>query len=339
MYPPRQDHPGARWLITNRGVAKRAVFETRQDVERFYDALSDVVSLGLIEVHAFVFMTTHFHLSLTSVYGDVSRAMCLATNAFVRWWNRSRRRDGPLFHRRFHGRRIGDDAHWVATLRYIDLNPVRAGMCRVPSDHPFGSARAYRFGTGPEWLSRREVNRTVQDADTRKPFSGADYDAFVCAADADADEYLVEHAARHPDRPPPPLEDLIRTASRRDRAWMEWKAALADGMSVGAAFLPPRAALRAARIVGRHLARNPLPTGRANVERNVAAGLLRTAAGRRIGEIATDLAVAQSTALKAVRRHDSWMNESPRYADVVARALQGAVRRTFPPLTGPSAGR
>ncbi len=142
----RRDHPGADWLITNRGIAKRAVFETRQDVERFYEALREVVELGLIEVHAFVFLTTHFHLLVRSVDGEISRAMKLVMNAYVRWFNRSRKRDGPLFATRFHGSLIKDPEHWVAALRYVDLNPVRARMCELPSDHPFGSARSWNRG-------------------------------------------------------------------------------------------------------------------------------------------------------------------------------------------------
>ena len=74
MRPLREDHPDKDWLITNRGLAKRAVFETRQDVERFCEALGRAVALGLIEVHAFVFMTTDFPLRLISVSGAACRA-------------------------------------------------------------------------------------------------------------------------------------------------------------------------------------------------------------------------------------------------------------------------
>ena len=88
MRSPRDDYPGASWLITNRGIAKRAVFETRLDIERFCAALTRVVALGLVEVDAFVFPTTHFHLILRSLIGEISLAMKLLTNEFVRWFGR-----------------------------------------------------------------------------------------------------------------------------------------------------------------------------------------------------------------------------------------------------------
>ena len=92
MRPHRVDEPGTRWMITNRGIAKRAVFETRQDVERFCELLAEVVELGLLEVRALVFMTTHLHLLLESTTGEISRAMRLVGNGFVRWLHRRLRR-------------------------------------------------------------------------------------------------------------------------------------------------------------------------------------------------------------------------------------------------------
>jgi len=329
----------ADWLISNRGLAKRAVFETRRDVERFSEALAKVIAKGLIEVHAFVFVTTHFHLLLRSLAGEISLAMKLVTNEFVRGFNRTRKRDGPLFVGRFHGRRIEDVAHWDAALRYVDLNPVRAKMCAIPSEHPYGSARAYRFETGPSWLSRGRVIEALGDALRPAAYEPALYDELACSADAETNAYLIERLARSPQRAAPPLTDLIRIASLRQQGWMEWKAALADGTRVGTAFLPPREAARTARTVARMLKRDPLPVGRAQTERDLVVGLLRTSAGRTIAEVATDLSVARSTVHAAERRYRAWMQKSTRYSNLVARALQNAVRRAFPPPRHPLALR
>jgi len=92
----REDHPGRRWHLYNRGIAKRAVFETARDAEYFLALIGAAVAAGLIEVHAFSRMTTHFHLLACSVAGDVSAAMQRIVNPFVRWFNRTRKRDGPL---------------------------------------------------------------------------------------------------------------------------------------------------------------------------------------------------------------------------------------------------
>ena len=50
-----------------------------------------------------------------------------------------------LFRGRYKARLIEDDVYWETVVRYIDLNPVRARMCTVPSAYPFGSARIVDF--------------------------------------------------------------------------------------------------------------------------------------------------------------------------------------------------
>ena len=112
---------------------------------------------------------------------------------------------------------------------------------------------------------------------------------------------------------------------------MEWKAALADGMQVGTAFLSPLAALRAARAAERLLRRRGAPPGARTLERDLACGLLCHAAGRNVTEIASDVGAARSTVHGAMRRHRAWMTSVPRYEDAVALALASAVRRALPP--------
>ena len=334
-HPPRDDHPGAWWHLTNRGIAKRAVCETREDVERFYDALGSAIGAGLLEVHAFTILTTHYHILARSPVGDVSGAMQIVGNRFVRWFNRTRRRDGSLYRGRFAGRRIDDPDYWCNVLRYIDLNPVRAGMCAIPSDHPFGSAHSYRYGVGPEWLSRTAVASALTGFFAPTVVSPARYDEYACSCDPEANAFLVERLLHDPELPPPPLRDLVRAASLRQLGWMEWKAALADATRVGTVFLAPSAARRAARAVDRVLARNPLPASRVDRGRDVAVGLLRSACGLNVEEVAKEFGVARSTVHAAVQRHERWIAESPRYADLVSRAVRSAVRRTQPPLTHP----
>jgi len=115
---------------------------------------------------------------------------------------------------------------------------------------------------------------------------------------------------------------------------MEWKAALADGMQIGTAFLSPAAALRAARVAERFIQRQGVPPGGHTLERDLATGLLRHSAGRSITEIAADLGVSRSTVHGAMRRHRAWMTSVPRDEDAVARALASAVRRAVPRQRG-----
>ncbi len=330
MRPLRIDIAGSWWLITNRGIAKRPVFETRQDVERFYECIGLAVARGEIEVHAFTIMTTHFHLLVRSPRGLISDAMQAITNRYVRWFNRSRRRDGPLFRGRFDGRLITDPTQLVTVLRYIDRNPVRALMVAKASEHPHGSARAYRWGGGPSWLCRTEVERILRDHFGRDDFQPEDTDAFSAEVDDELTAHLVERAQRSARSSFPALADLVRAASDRQQTWMEWKTALADATVPGTAFLSPGAVRRAARAAARVLRRRERPASRSDVARDLEAGLLKHAAGLNLREIAGSLDRSPSTVRRALLRHDLRLRDNPAYEELVLRVLRHEVRRAFP---------
>ena len=80
----------------NRGIARRTLFERREDFRYFSAQLARAVHRGEIEVHAFCLMTTHYPLLVRSPRGELARAMGRAQLAYSRWFNRSRQRDGSL---------------------------------------------------------------------------------------------------------------------------------------------------------------------------------------------------------------------------------------------------
>src|SRR5262249_61913289 len=106
------------------------------------------------EVHAFCVLTTHFHLLVRSLTGELSRAMCEMQKEYSRWFNRTRRRDGPLFRGRFLSKPVESPEYREYLIRYIDFNPVSAGLAATPGLYPHGSARCYASPRGPAWLCR-----------------------------------------------------------------------------------------------------------------------------------------------------------------------------------------
>ena len=90
---PRNDHEGGVFHLTNRGGAKRTTFEVDRDYRYAKSRLAYAVRRGEIEVLAFSFLMTHFHLLVRS-RGRLSEAMRRIQNEYVRYFNRARRRDG-----------------------------------------------------------------------------------------------------------------------------------------------------------------------------------------------------------------------------------------------------
>ena len=172
---PRKDWPGAWHHVVNRGIARRTVFEGASDIAVFTDLLERVAAEGLLEVHAYCFLTTHFHLLVRSPRGLLPAAMRRVENGYVRAFNRMRRRDGSLFRGRYWSAPVEDATYWWAVLRYIDRNPLQAGLCARSTDYPHGSARWYARREGPPWLHRSIVEAAVAGGSGGKAFDPGGY--------------------------------------------------------------------------------------------------------------------------------------------------------------------
>lgn len=99
--PPRLDPPDSWHHVWGRGIGKRSIFETHRDIEAFEACIARAVRREEIEVHGFVFMTTHFHLLVRSRNGRLSEAMRRVLNEYTRYFNRTRDRDGTVWRGRF----------------------------------------------------------------------------------------------------------------------------------------------------------------------------------------------------------------------------------------------
>ncbi|MBU0756103.1 MAG: hypothetical protein KJ645_13250 [Planctomycetes bacterium] len=142
----------------NRGIARRTVFETREDFRYFFSRLARAVRREGLEVHAFCVMTT---LLVRSPAGKLSEGMRRVQNEYVRRFNRMCKRDGPLFRGRFRSRLVDSRIYRHVLVQYIDSNPMSAGLTRVPHLYQFASARYYMACSGPAWLERSWIEQTV----------------------------------------------------------------------------------------------------------------------------------------------------------------------------------
>lgn len=232
---PRLDPPDSWHHVVNRGLAKRVMFESRYDIRYFLSRLARQVRARRIEVHAFCILQTHYHLLLRSPGGQLSEAMRRIQNAYVRRFNRQRRRDGSLARGRFFSRIVDSDEYFRALVRYIDYNAVRAGLTGSPSGHEFGSARHYLSGCGPPWLKRDWLFAQAKEWAGRAANSIAAYRHAFDIGDANQAEALVEIVESRMSALDREADaDLLFTAAvAGSRAWMAWKARLADGVPLG----------------------------------------------------------------------------------------------------------
>lgn len=144
--------PGRWFHVSNRGIGKRTIFESRLDKRVFLADIARTVRLGWLQVHAYAVLTTHYHLMVVDLSGRLSEAIQRAQSRFARWFNRTRERDGAVFRGRFFSRALDGERDRQNVLSYIEHNPVSAGLAEKPGDFEFCSAAARGGQRRCRWL-------------------------------------------------------------------------------------------------------------------------------------------------------------------------------------------
>ncbi len=143
---PRLILPDQPHHIILRGNNRQAIFFSDLDREHLLATLKDVAAQHRVAVHAYVLMDNHFHLLATPPSAEaLSRMMQSLGRRYVGWFNARHSRSGTLWEGRFRAGLIEGERHLLACMRYIELNPVRAGLCAEPGQWPWSSA-AHHLG-------------------------------------------------------------------------------------------------------------------------------------------------------------------------------------------------
>ena len=167
----RTDFPGALSHVTSRGNERRPIFVDDRDREAFLAILGRAVERFSWSLTAFVLMTNHFHLLVQTREVNLSRGMHWLNTAYAVWFNRRHKRSGHLYSGRFKAFLIDKEAYEMEVLRYVVLNPVRAGMVGRPEEYTWSSYRATAgYESAPAWLDVDAALRPfAPDAEVAQP--------------------------------------------------------------------------------------------------------------------------------------------------------------------------
>jgi len=144
---PRICLPDIPQHVIQRGNNRQACFGSDEDYAAYAHWLEEYARKFRVAIHAWVFMTNHVHLLLTPETDDgVSRLMQTLGRKYVRYFNYTYKRSGTLWEGRFKSCVVEAENYLLLCQRYIELNPVRAGMVEAPGDYTWSSYRANGLG-------------------------------------------------------------------------------------------------------------------------------------------------------------------------------------------------
>lgn len=141
--------PEVPFHVTQRGNNHQAVFLSDSDREEYLCLLGKRIEKTGAEIIAYCLMDNHVHFivfphSATDLADTFGRVHCVYALRF----NARYERNGHLWQNRFFSCAL-DQEHLEAAVRYVELNPVRAGMLECPWEYPWSSARPHVLGVLP----------------------------------------------------------------------------------------------------------------------------------------------------------------------------------------------
>ena len=163
--------PDIPWHIIQRGNNRGTCFYAADDCRRYLHTLGEMASKYACDVHAYVLMTTHVHLLLTPHCAEsAGLLMKHLGQRYVQYLNRRYGRSGTLWEGRYRSCLTQSEAYVLACYRYIECNPVRAGMVDHPRAYPWSSYRANGEGTHDALITPHEEYQRLGVGDDERRF-------------------------------------------------------------------------------------------------------------------------------------------------------------------------
>lgn len=150
---PRIHAPGAFYHVTLRGNHRKPIFFCEADRELLNHIVARTLDRCQARLHAYCWMSNHVHMLLQ--VGDVplGRVVLRIASSHARSVQARMETTGHLFERRYHAVMVDADRYLLTLLRYIHLNPVRAGLTATAGEYPWSSHHHY-LGTRNEfWVT------------------------------------------------------------------------------------------------------------------------------------------------------------------------------------------
>ena len=162
MSRPRLDLAGVPQHVYQRGVNRADCFFSEIDRRLYPKCLAQAATRRGCEIHAYVLMSNHVHLLVTAAErGAVGAMMQDLGRRYVRIINKVHRRSGTLWEARYKSSLIDSENYLLTCHRYIELNPVRAGLASTPAGYPWSSFHYYAGVAADALITEHPVYHTL----------------------------------------------------------------------------------------------------------------------------------------------------------------------------------
>jgi REP element-mobilizing transposase RayT len=151
--PLRVEFSGAIYHVTSRGDRQEPIFRNDGDRHAWMRIIASVCERFQWNIHAYCLMGNHYHFVVETLNGNLARGMRQLNGQYTRRFNFRHATVGHLFQGRYKAILVQRQTYLLALIRYVVLNPVRAGMAVTAAEWPWSSyAITCCDAPAPAWL-------------------------------------------------------------------------------------------------------------------------------------------------------------------------------------------
>jgi len=129
--------------IINRGVARKPILQFSKDKDKFLEIFFQCSNEYGFVVHSYCLMDNHYHLLIETTRDNLSHALRYINSNYAVYYNKKYKRSGHLWQGRFQSSYITSDTYLFTLLRYIEQNPLKAGIVKKLSEYEYISFRHF----------------------------------------------------------------------------------------------------------------------------------------------------------------------------------------------------
>ena len=148
--------------IVQRGNNRNPCFFCKGDYQVYLGMMKDALGEFDCALHAYVLMPNHVHLLASPTATTAPAALMKRVGQrYVQYVNRRYRRFGTLWQGRYHSSLVDTEGYFLACQRYIELNPVRAGIVMHPVDYEWSSYRVHAHGEQSDIVVPHDLYKNI----------------------------------------------------------------------------------------------------------------------------------------------------------------------------------
>lgn len=189
----RGDH--AVYHVMWRSINKQIIFHEKKDYYTFLSAVRYSQKILDYDLIAYCIMGNHVHLMIKEGADNISKIMQVIGSAFVRHYNEYKGRMGPLFQARFKSESIETQQYFVRCIRYICMNPVKAGLTKSVDEYKYSSFNEMVHPKKSN-LINVEIIEKVVSVSTVASLCKKQYNEEIIFMDVDNDTEKKEHETK-----------------------------------------------------------------------------------------------------------------------------------------------